>query len=351
MPNTEDIKQLARNRSRDVCARSASFRNLDFAEQKSMFEGVYQDEYTRLMQEHGLTPSASAQALATQSGLAPSNGGGLAQGLTASDLIDDKRHLNRRIDQAGNLLSDFVDDINFPDFVGDLLEGVFDANLKVTLTQMETYTDLLKEATKSLADYVRDIDDDEAFVRLADRNRNQFGLNFANPDKPTLTDSTGAPVNTNDGEVRSKIVDAKLELAAERRALLRETILMGISRLVVEKGTVKANVSFNIRAMEQISKSDEADENTDAIKTRWKSKGVWGSRGRTLKQRRVKQITVASTDSNASTDLAAKMEGSVEIQFKSDYFKLDNFASMYGELSAGQSPSGGQPPTLPAGGS
>ena len=71
MPTTEDIKQLARASSRDVCARSASFRNLDFAEQKSMFEGVYQDEYTRLMKEHGLDSASHAQGLSVQSGLAP----------------------------------------------------------------------------------------------------------------------------------------------------------------------------------------------------------------------------------------------------------------------------------------
>ena len=347
MPISEDIKQLARNHSRDVCASSASFRNLEFAEQKSMFEGVYQDEYTRLMKEHGLDPSSHAQGMSIQSGLAPTHGSELSRGLVASDLIDDKRHLNRRIDQAGNLLSDFVEDINFPDFVADLLEGVFDANLNVTLSQMETYTDLMKEATKSLADYVNEIDDDEAFVRLVDRNRNQFGLNFTNPDKPALTDPSGAPINPNDSEVRAKIVDAKLELARERRALLRETILMGISRLVVEKGTVKANVSFNIRAMEQIAKSDEADENAQEIKNRWKYRGFFGTRSRTT-NKTTRQITVASTDSTASTDLSAKMEGSVEIQFKSDYFKLDNFANMYGNPAAGQTPpTGQQQPTLP----
>ena len=45
------------------------------------------------------------------------------------------------------------------------------------------------------------------------------------------------------------------------------------------------------------------------------------------------QISVSSAKSEATTDLAAKLAGSVDITFKSDYFKLDNFATMYGPVT------------------
>jgi hypothetical protein len=334
MKNHLEIKQLARANSREVCARSAGFRNLEFAEQKAMFEGVYRDEYTRLMKEHGLQPQGQTTRLSAQQSLSPQRRD-LAQGMVASDLIDDDRHLNRRIDQAGELMGGFVEDVNFPKFVADLLKAVFDANLDVTLSQMEAYTELLKEATKSVSSYVKDVSDDEAFAHLIEHRGDEFGMIFEDA-KPTLIDASGDPVDLDDSEIKAKIVDAKLALAKERRTLLREMILMGISRLVVEKGTVKADVSFSIKATEKIKKRDNANENLLEVKQKWRSRGffasLFGGGGRRQETKQTSQITVSSTKSDSSTDLSAKMSGHVEIQFKSDYFKLDNFADSFGNV-------------------
>jgi hypothetical protein len=54
---------------------------------------------------------------------------------------------------------------------------------------------------------------------------------------------------------------------------------------------------------------------------------------------------VSSAKSQSETELAAKIAGSVEINFKSDYFKLDNFAQMYAApgnaaLTAAEAPGG-----------
>ena len=57
------------------------------------------------------------------------------------------------------------------------------------------------------------------------------------------------------------------------------------------------------------------------------------------------KISVSSAKSQASTDLSAQVSGSVEIQFKSDYFRLDNFATMYGPITAPPVPP--QQPALP----
>src|SRR4030095_13326980 len=92
----------------------------------------------------------------------------------ASDLIDDKRHENRRIDQAGQLAGEFVENVDFPKFVRDLLKGVFDANLQVTIQQMEAYQKLLKTATKSVAEFANAIDHTAAFGYLAESDTTDF---------------------------------------------------------------------------------------------------------------------------------------------------------------------------------
>lgn len=277
-------------------------------------------------------------------------------------MINDERHLNKRIDQAGELAGGFIDEVDFPGFVKDLLKGVFDANLKVTLDQMEAYQKLLKAATQSLTAFMSKIKPEAAFGYLAENNSDEFGLSFSDDEKDTdtegnrkvvLTDKEGNKVDTEDTRIKTRIMDATLQMAREQRAMLRETILMGITRLVVEKGNVKASVIFDIKASEKIEKGDKAalEEQKSTSNSITASGGFLGSifggpsGGMTSSTRKTK-LSVSSAKSVASTDLAAKITGSVDITFKSDYFKLDNFAAMYGPLGG----AGGPPPSAAPGG-
>jgi hypothetical protein len=349
MPTTIEEKNIARQRARAVLAQSAQFRTLPPAEQFNTYQRLVRENVNQL---------APQRALPAQSSLA-------RQMFTdrASDLIDDKRHENRRIEQAGQLAGDFVQQVDFPKFVRDLLKGVFDANLEVTLAQMDKYIELLKAATASLSKFINAIDDAASFGYLAENQSDDFSMGFDEEDKDdsgqpkvTLTDKEGNKVDLTDNAIKAKIMDAKIAMAKEQRALLRETILMGISRLVVERGNVKASVLFDFKASEKIDKADKAAVSRlrSTSHSSRASGGLLGSifggpeAGTTVSTRDT-QISVSSAKSEASTSLAAKLTGSVDITFKSDYFKLDNFASMYADIR-NQAPSvaGGAPATAAA---
>ena len=149
-------------------------------------------------------------------------------------------------------------------------------------------------------------------------------------DKPSLTikDEKG-----NDIPALADIIrKTKQEMAKERRTMLRETLLMGVSRLVVEKGTIKASVKFTIKADEGTKTHQEAQEEVDKTDSRSdKSYSYWGWRSSSKRKtsKTTSQIGIATSDSDRSTDLSASLRGSVEIQFKSDYFKLDNFKEIF----------------------
>jgi hypothetical protein len=252
MQTTEEYnKAIARKFTRDALAQSPNFQNLSLDEQMGLYKDMYLANYRELAKSH------------------PSNGGGtmataMKKQERAGDLIDDDRHKNERIDQAGELAGEFIDEVDFPGFVSDLLKGVFDANLEVTLKQMESYQELLKTATASISKFVNAIDDTAAFGYLAENNSDEFSFDISNEEdengqpKAILTDRDGNALDLGDNEVKAKIMDAKIAMAKEQRALLRETILMGITRLVVEKGQVKASVLFDIKASEKINKADKA---------------------------------------------------------------------------------------------
>lgn len=331
----QPIKDLARSYARETLARSPSFFALGKDDQLALYRDIYRHHYNDLARGNGQSTAPRSEALFTP--------------LTrrASDMIDDERHLNQRIDDAGRLAGEFIDEVDFPGFVRDLLKGVFDANLEVTITQMEAYQKLLKAATRDISYYIRSIDNTAAFGYLAENNGDEFGLSFSDLDRDAegqpqavLTDAEGNPLDIGDNEVKSRIMNAKIAMAQEHRAMLRESILMGITRLVVERGVVKASVLFDVKATEQIAKDDRAAlrDQVSSSSSIAASGGILGSilggpSGGTTRSRRRSRISVSSAKSVANTELAARVAGSVDITFKSDYFQLDNFARMYGPVS------------------
>lgn len=320
----DDIQQEARAMARSLLSQSPSFRNMNLSEQSALYKDTVMANCRDLAEKR----DGNGGVLSTQKGLSTE--------LAASDQIDDSRHLNQRIGpETGEMAADFISDVDFPTFVEDLLTGVFDANLNVTVTQMQEYQNLLKSATRSLSSFVKDVDDEDAFAYMADNMGDQFSFIEDDQGQPTLGDPSGQQLDIGDNQVKARIMDAKLALAQEQRALLRETILMGISRLVVERGTVNAAVVFDVKASERIEKSDRAADSSTTKSGRTSGGGFFGFIGRRgSSTRKRSKISVSSAKSTATTDLAAQITGSVELVFKSDYFKLDNFASMYG----------GQPP-------
>ncbi len=332
MRSTHDVTTLARAKAQDVLAQLPQFHEMSWNEKLSLYRSLVDENVRELSVPNG-------------NGLA----GAMAGPKKASDLINDRRHENRRIDQAGELAGEFIENVDFPKFVRDLLKGVFDANLQVTIQQMEAYQKLLKTATKSVAEFANAVDNTAAFGYLAENQGDDFSIDFddnekneKNPNGTVLTSKDGQRLDIGDNEIKAKIMDAKIAMAKEQRALLRETILMGISRLVVERGKVKASVLFDIKAGEKVDKADkaamkEAHSSGSSVKAGGGLIGsIFGgpSGGHTRSDSKT-QISISSAKSSATTSLEAKLAGEVEIIFKSDYFKLDNFASMYSGVTAG----------------
>jgi hypothetical protein len=363
----DNVRDEARAYARGLLSKCRDFPTLPAKDQLALYKSLVDARSTEMsLQQNVFTNGHARNGMARQ--LAPRPpiprpGGGATK---ASDKIDDARHYNKRIEQAGELAGDFVKNVDFPGFVRDLLKGVFDANLAVTLQQMKAYIDLMKAATQSVAKFVNAIDDTAAFGYLAENNSDEFSLTLDDEDrdendqpKPALADKEGNKLDLGDNEIKAKIMDAKIAMAKEQRALLRETILMGVSRLVVERGVVKASVLFDIKATEDMRKKDKAAIKDSDSTTASHTMGT-GLIGRLFgggdtgvtHARRHTEISLSSASSKATTSLEAKLAGSVEIVFKSDYFKLDNFATMYGQVRDQPAAPGapGAPPALPGGG-
>ena len=225
---------------------------------------------------------------------------------------------NDRIEQAGQLAADFIQDVDFPGFVRDLIHGVFRANIEVMHEQTNDFIRIMKMATQSLAQFVNKIDDTSTFAYLVDKEPDKFSFQLppipdddeeaaAQPQQPVLTDKQGQPLDLGDNMVKAKIMDAKIAMAQEQRALLREVLLMGITRLVVEEGNINAAVVFDIKAKENIVRTgQQVNERVTTSGGNFGGSffGLFGG-GRSSTERKT-EITVSSAKGTANTELAAE---------------------------------------------
>lgn len=332
-PEDPDILATARERAVEVLGPSHAFRAMSTADQQSVYLSLVEDEVDRERARRGL-----ARPLATDSG-EEMGYEGYDPGFGGST-------------QAFNEL---VDSVDFPQFVADLLKAVFNANLKVMKEQTDSYIKLMKEATKSTADFIKKIPDDDTFARLAESRSDQYNVSTEEVPgggvKLNLTTPEGAVLDPEDSEVKRHIMEAKINMAKEHRAALREVLLMGVTRLVVEKGNVEAGVEFLITANRRsTARHQDQNINTVAVEAGYDPPlgGLFGGPSGSVTVNNT-NIQVNTSQKETNDTLSAKLTGKVNIQFKTDYFKLDNFANMYadGGVAALAPAPGATPPPRP----
>lgn len=335
-PSTSEqqIKETARAFAREVLSDSDVFKGMSLDDQKSIYLSLVDETINREREKSGL-----AKSMATDSGKEmgykgynPGFGGDTAA------------------------FNELVESVDFPLFVADLLKAVFDANLKVMKQQTDSYIKLMKEATKSSADFIKKVKDEESFMRLAESKSSQYNVisekQADGSTKLQLTNPEGDKVDTEDSEVKKHILEAKINMAKEHRAALREVILMGVTRLVVEKGEIDASVEFSIKATRASSAHhDDQNINTTAIEMEYGGGlmgSIFGGPSGSMNMTNT-NIQVNTSDKKTTDDLTATLKGHVNIKFKTDYFKLDNFATMYADGGvAALQPAQQQPGAVPA---
>lgn len=327
-----DIVAEARSNAMSILGPSRPFQAMPLVEQQQLYLATVDQEVSRLRRQRGL-----ASPMATDSG-EQMGFDGYRPGFEGST----------------EAFNELVDSVDFPQFVADLLKAVFNANLKVMKEQTDSYIRLMKEATKSTADFITKIKDDESFLKLAETRSQQYGVTTESaPDgsqKLVLTTPEGDAVDPEDAEVKRAILEAKINMAKEHRAALREVLLMGVTRLVVERGQVEAGVEFMITANRRSTASHQDQNiNTATLQMDYDAPlgGLFGGPSGSFNMTNT-NIQVNTSQKEATDTLSAKLTGKVNIQFKTDYFKLDNFANMYADGGvAALKPAAGPAPGAP----
>lgn len=246
--------------------------------------------------------------------------------------------------------TDEISKVNFPKFVGDLIHGTFDAIVTSSIKQMDAYTELLKNVTKSVDEYMRDnVTPNNARDFLGQQYPDHFDVDTTG-EQPKLVPKEppeGTPMpdfmkdlglpqpvdGLDEDTVEQQLVPAaRKRMAMDRQHLLMTMVLMGINRLIVTDGNINAKVLFQLDTKDRVRKAGNQTQNFSDTDVKTTSRFGWWFSPST-EEVETTNFTVATTKSESSAaevDLHTKLSGEVNVRFKSESFPLDKMADIIG---------------------
>ena len=229
--------------------------------------------------------------------------------------------------------------IAFPTFVADLIKGTFNAIVDASIQQMEAFGELLSNVAKTVDDYMADNISDNAardWVASAfpasyqvDTSGQQGALQTVNDlsdaDASRMRRTIGLSEDDDLSDVEAVVVPAaRRHLAQSRQQMLSSMMLMGINRINVTRGRIKAQMGFRIDTRDAATAS--ASKKFD-FKNETKAKyGNFLTPVSATSKTSIAYVSSSQKDSENEIDVSANLTGEVDLQFKSDMFPLERFA-------------------------
>ena len=162
--------------------------------------------------------------------------------------------------QVGRVTTETLRAVAFPVFVADLIKGTFNAISDASQKQMDSYMQLLEGVGKTVDEFMDDrISDEEANRWLAEKYPHHITIRPDGKAVPASNPPDRAPDFTaelnltqsvdasDEGQIENTLVPAaRRKLAQSRLQLLSTLVLMGINRIVVTGGKIRATMGYHI---------------------------------------------------------------------------------------------------------
>jgi hypothetical protein len=214
---------------------------------------------------------------------------------------------------------------------------------------MEAYATLLSNVAKTVDQFMADnITDNQARDYLAGRYPGHFKVEADDngarvrvregaDDRPKPNFKTdlniAEDVSLDDDVAEEKLVPAaRRSLAQQRHSLLSTMVLMGINRIVVTSGRIRAQMGFHIHAQDRadVATASQFDTAHEA-RTKMSFGGglagfLGGPKGQLETRHSVTYVSSTKKNSSDELDVKADLTGEVDLKFKSDYFPMERFA-------------------------
>jgi hypothetical protein len=295
----------------------------------------------------GLGPSISQPALATALD-DPGTNDALKRRLAKQQNLVGKDFKAGAATEGAKTFERLVKAVDFPKFVSSLIEGVYTSIVNSSIKQMQAYGKLLEAVVKSVEDFAQDnVTDDQAcdFIAAAfphavsvDRSSGETHVRLRDdvddkdvPDfqKALQMEKNVALDEDNEAQI---VLAAKLKMARQRQQQLATMVMLGINRIIVTDGEIKASVLFDVKARDTAERETQAST-SDTTSHESRSGGGWWDSGETVDTSVSSAYSEEKEKSTADLDARAKLSGSVTVRFKSETFPLEKMATS-GEIGA-----------------
>jgi len=235
--------------------------------------------------------------------------------------------------------------IAFPTFVADLIKGTFNAITQSSIQQMEAYQKLLDNVGKSVDQFQNDnITDIQAAAWLQQAYPDHIitaggkALPHPNADERPLPNfkadlNLGSDVSLDESTIEEKLVPAaRRKLAQSRLQLLSTMVLMGMNRIVVTGGKIRATMGFHIDTRDRAHAEEATDLDTRVAAAGSFGFGPWSASLSTS----VTYVSSTRKDSDSELNVETDLTGEVEIHFKTEHFPINRMAdsSAIGRIQA-----------------
>jgi hypothetical protein len=227
--------------------------------------------------------------------------------------------------------------VDFPSFVAELIHGTFQAIVDATAQQIREYARLVASLAQTAEQFGRDnVSANQVRFGLAERHPQDLvvvvpktGERGEPSLKPRKKDDAGSPAWLADyglaeQELTPELAEGALleagrrTMAEERMQNLATLVLLGINRIVIQDGQIKARLQFHASARESV-KADVSDVGA-AIQGGIAGRDA-GSQGAVMTK-----VSTVSVNAQADVAIKANLVGEVAIRFRSETFNLDRFA-------------------------
>lgn len=265
--------------------------------------------------------------------------------------------------EGAQVFKSLVSAVDFPKFVSGLIEGVYSSIVASSIKQMQAYGKLLEAVAKTAEEFAQEnvsLDTARKFVassfpqavvydNSSPGGTLRLGDDIEEGDAPDFKAKLGMADNVPlDEESELKIVmAAQLKLAHQRQQQLALMLALGINRIIVTDGEIKASVMFDVKSHDDASRGSQASTYDTSAMTRAEG-GGWFDDASQVETKVSSAWSEESEKSSSTLDAKAKLSGSVTVRFRSETFPLERLASG-DEIGAVQEKGnrGGAPATRP----
>jgi hypothetical protein len=241
------------------------------------------------------------------------------------------------LDPFGRRTAEALEAIDFPKFVAGLVTGTFQAIVDASAQQIREYARLVESLSQTLEDFSREnVTANQARDALAERHAADLQLELPRPgsnaqprilprrDKQGTSPQWLAKYGLAGESLTVELTEGALLTAArtqvgeDKLQALATMVLMGINRIVVNDGEIKARLIFHATAQEK----------TRAEVQQLAGQQQGGIAAQTIGGGASAMMAVSTLKANAQADAAmrADLMGEVRISFRSETFPLERFA-------------------------